>query len=162
RAVQQAADEIRRREAAEAALGQAQKLEALGQLTGGVAHDFNNLLTAVLGNLELVDMRIGDERLRRLIQTASRAAQRGAALTQQLLAFSRKQHLLPAPVDLNATVTAMCEMLDRTLGGSVAITTDLAASPWPALVDPTQLELAILNLTINARDAMPNGGTVVI
>ena len=161
-AMVQAQQEIQRREAAEAALRQAQKLEAIGQLTGGVAHDFNNLLTAVLGNLELVEMRLTDERLRGMVQTASRAAMRGAALTQQLLAFSRKQHLVPIPVDLNATVETLTEMLGRTLGGTVEVGTDLAPALWPALIDPTQIELAILNLVINARDAMPDGGTVVI
>jgi two-component system NtrC family sensor kinase len=161
-AVIQAEQEIQRRQAAEAALRQAQKLEAIGQLTGGVAHDFNNLLTAVLGNLELVEMRLGDERLRAMVQTASRAAMRGAALTQQLLAFSRKQHLVPVAVDLNATVEALAEMLGRTLGGTVEIAKDLASDLWPALIDPTQIELAVLNLVINARDAMPRGGTVLI
>jgi two-component system, NtrC family, sensor kinase len=161
-AVIQAEQEIRRREVAEAALRQAQKLEAIGQLTGGVAHDFNNLLTAVLGNLELVEMRLGDERLRTMVQTASRAAMRGAALTQQLLAFSRKQHLVPVPVDLNATVEALAEMLGRTLGGTVEIAKDLEPDLWPALIDPTQIELAALNLVINARDAMPSGGTVLV
>jgi PAS domain S-box-containing protein len=148
---------------AEEQLRQAQKMEAVGQLTGGVAHDFNNLLTSVLGNLELAEMRVNDEGVRKLVQAAARAAQRGAKLTSQLLAFSRRQHLAPTPVDLNATVSGMAEMLRRTLGGgAIEIRTRPAHELWPALVDATQIEVALLNLAINARDAMPLGGTVLI
>ncbi len=147
---------------AEANLHQAQKIEAIGLLTGGVAHDFNNLLTAILGNLELVEMRLGDDRLRRPIEAAIRSAERGARLIEQLLAFSRRQHLTPQPVDLNAAVAGMSEMLKRTLGGTIDVRTELAPDAWAALIDPTQLELALLNLAINARDAMPLGGSLVI
>lgn len=147
---------------AEEALAQAQKMEAVGQLASGVAHDFNNLLTAILGNLELVEMRLGDEGLRKMIQAASRAALRGAKLNEQMLAFSRRQHLAPRSVDLNALVLAWAEMMRRTLGGTVEVATSLAPDLWPALVDPTQIELIVLNLALNARDAMPQGGTVLI
>ena len=148
---------------AEEELRQAQKMEAIGQLTGGVAHDFNNLLTGVLGNLELVEGRLRDERSLKLIQAASRSAWRGAQLTQQLLAFARRQVLTAKPTDLNAVVSGMSEMLRRTIGEhGVELRTVLAPSLWPALVDATQIALAILNLSINARDAMPAGGRVVI
>ncbi|MBV9521778.1 MAG: response regulator [Alphaproteobacteria bacterium] len=154
--------EGRERERAEQALRQAQKMEAVGQLASGLAHDFNNLLTAVLGNLELVEMRLGDERLRKLVQAAARAARRGATLNEQMLAFSRKQRLAPASIDLNALIGGLTDMLYRTLGGTVEIATSLAPDLWPALVDPTQVELVVLNLAINARDAMPLGGRVLI
>ena len=148
---------------AEEQLRQAQKMEAIGQLTGGVAHDFNNLLTGVLGNLELLEARLREEPLIRLVQAASRSAWRGAQLTQQMLAFSRKQVLTAKPTDLNAAVSGMSEMLRRTLGEhGVEVRTVLAPSLWPALVDATQIEVAILNLAINARDAMPVGGRAVI
>jgi PAS domain S-box-containing protein len=154
--------EAKQREQAEAALQQAQKMEAVGQLAAGVAHDFNNLLTPILGNLELLELRLGDERLRKLVQAAIRAAQRGAKLNEQMLAFSRKQHLAPASIDLNALVRGIEDMLRRTLGGIVEVKTVLAPDLWPALVDPHQLELVILNLALNARDAMPLGGRVLI
>jgi CheY-like chemotaxis protein len=137
-------------------------MEAVGQLASGIAHDFNNLLSSVLGNLELLDMRLGDERLRKLVQAAARSAQRGAKLNDQLLAFSRKQHLAPRSVDLNALIGGVEDMLRRTLGGTVDVRTALASDLWSALVDPHQLELVILNLAINARDAMPLGGGVTI
>jgi signal transduction histidine kinase/ActR/RegA family two-component response regulator len=148
---------------AEEQLRQAQKMEAIGQLTGGVAHDFNNLLTGVLGNLELLETRLRDEQPIKLVQAASRSAWRGAQLTQQLLAFARRQVLTPEPIDLNVAVSGMSEMLRRTIGEhGVEIRTVLGPSLWPALVDTTQIEVAILNLRINARDAMPVGGRVVI
>ena len=148
---------------AEEQLRQAQKMETIGQLTGGVAHDFNNLLTGVLGNLELLERRLRDEPLLKLVQAANRSAWRGAQLTQQLLAFSRRQVLTAKPTDLNAAVSGMSEMLRRTIGEhGVELRTVLAPSLWPALVDATQIEVAILNLSINARDAMPFGGRVVI
>jgi signal transduction histidine kinase/ActR/RegA family two-component response regulator len=154
--------EIAEREKAEARLVQAQKMEAIGQLTGGIAHDFNNLLTAVVGSIELLLRRTDDERLTRLAGNALQAAERGAKLTGQLLAFSRRQRLTPVPVDPNATVAAMRDMLARTIGGHIAVETDLVPGVWRALVDPTQLEVMILNLAINARDAMPQGGTLRI
>ena len=161
-AVERERSQAREREQSEAAFRQAQKLEVVGQLTSGVAHDFNNLLTSILGNLELLDMRLADERLRKLAQAAMRSARRGAKLNEQMLAFSRKQHLTPTSIDLNALVIGIEDMLRRTLGGTVEVTTVLAPDLWPALVDPHQLELVILNLAINARDAMPLGGRVVI
>jgi signal transduction histidine kinase len=154
--------EIVERERTEAALGQAQKMEAIGQLTGGVAHDFNNLLTAVLGNLELLTQRVQDPRHARLIRNAAHAAERGAKLTEQLLAFSRRQRLTPRPIDVNELIRGMQELLSRTIGQTIRIETDLERGLGSALVDTTQLELVILNLAINARDAMPNGGSLRI
>jgi signal transduction histidine kinase/CheY-like chemotaxis protein len=154
--------EIAEREQAEAALRQAQKMEAIGQLTGGVAHDFNNLLTAVLGNLELATTQMLSESARQFVNNAERAAQRGAKLTEQLLAFSRKQHLKPQTVDLNALVTSMGDLLFRTIGGTVRIETVLQKDLWPATIDPSQIELVILNLAINGRDAMPAGGRLTV
>jgi PAS domain S-box-containing protein len=150
------------RERTEAALLQAQKMEVVGQLAAGMAHDFNNLLTAIIGNLELVEAKIEDPGVRKLVQNATRAAFRGAHLNEQMLAFSRKQHLTPGPVDLNALVGDMSELLHRTLGGMVQVGTELNPELWSALADPTQIELVVLNLVINARDAMPQGGMVWI
>lgn len=149
--------EARVAEAAEN-LVQARKLEAVGRLTGGVAHDFNNLLTAVLGNLELLSRRVEDPKLARLVANARQAADRGAKLTAQLLAFSKKQRLDPEPVDLNEVVASMRELLSSTLGGAVRVETSLGADLPSAMADRTQLELVLLNLAINARDAMPAGG----
>ena len=146
----------------ESALRQAQKMEAVGQLTGGIAHDFNNLLTPVIGNLDLLARRLPDHADRKLVEAAARSAERGAKLTQQLLAFSRKQRLSPRSVDLNRVVQGMQDLLNRTLGGLVRVETDLAQRLWAALVDPTQIEMIVLNLAINARDAMPMGGTLTI
>jgi len=150
-------------QAAQAQLAQAQKMEAVGQLTGGVAHDFNNLLTAVLGNLELLAARLaGDDAAERMLRAAMRAAERGGKLTEQLLAFSRRQHLRPQSVNANRIIAGMSDLLERTMGGTVQVRTHLSADLWPMLVDPTQIEIAILNLAINARDAMPLGGTITI
>jgi PAS domain S-box-containing protein len=146
----------------EAQLRQAQKMEAVGQLTGGIAHDFNNLLTAVIGNLELLQTRVADPRSRALVDAALRSAFRGGQLTQQLLAYARRQNLSPRPVDVNAVIDGMDELLQRSLGGLVQVETDLATDLWLAIADPTQLELVILNLAINARDAMPEGGRLRI
>jgi len=154
--------EIAERQRTEAALLQAQKLEAVGQLTSGVAHDFNNLLTGVLGNLELLERRLKSEESLRRLRAARSAAERGARLTHQLLAFSRKQRLAPTPLDLNRLVSEASDMLFRTIGATVRIETGLTDGLWPALVDPTQIELVLLNLAINARDAMPEGGRVTI
>ncbi len=143
-------------------LRQTQKMQAIGQLTGGVAHDFNNLLTAIIGNLDLLAQETMSGRGRRLLEAALRSAGRGATLTAQLLAFARRQRLEPRPLDLNALVVGMAGLLQSTLGGSVQVHTALAPDLWPALADATQLELAILNVAINARDAMPQGGTIVI
>jgi signal transduction histidine kinase/CheY-like chemotaxis protein len=145
------------------ALHQAQKMEVLGQLTGGVAHDFNNLLTAVAGNLELLEMRVKDDpKSAKLVHSAQRAAERGAKLTEQLLAFSRRQHLHPQPVDVNAVICGMNDLLGRTIGANIDVQTVLAPDLWPALVDATQIEIALLNLVINARDAMPLGGSILV
>ena len=140
----------------EAQLRQAQKMEAIGQLTGGVAHDFNNLLTAVTGNLEMLQARLTDPRSLPYVEAAMRSALRGGQLTQQLLAYARRQNLSPRPVDVNAVIVGMGELLQRSLGGLVQVEPDLAADLWPATSDPTQLELVILNLAINSRDAMPD------
>ena len=154
--------EMAERRRTEEALWQSQKLEAIGQLTSGVAHDFNNLLTGVVGNLELLERRLkGEESLRRL-RSARAAAERGARLTHQLLAFSRKQRLAPTALDLNRLVSEATDMLFRTIGATVRIETVLTEHLWPALVDPTQIELVLLNLAINARDAMLNGGRLTI
>ena len=153
--------ETERRQRAEAALTQMQKMEALGRLTGGVAHDFNNLLAAVLGSLELALKRVTDERILRLLRTASDAAQRGARLTAQMLAFSRKHDIVAESVDPNRLVRGMDDMLRRSVGPLVRIHYELAPECWPVLVDSVQLEVALLNLAVNARDAMPLGGTLV-
>ncbi|QGY03760.1 PAS domain S-box protein [Methylobacterium mesophilicum SR1.6/6] len=150
---------------AEEALRQSQKMEAVGQLTGGLAHDFNNMLAGVVGSLELMQTRmlqgrVGD--LDRYITAAQGAAKRAAALTHRLLAFSRRQTLDPKPTDANRLVEGMMELVRRTVGPAVAIETVGAGGLWPTLVDPSQLENALLNLCINARDAMPAGGRIVI
>jgi DNA-binding response OmpR family regulator/two-component sensor histidine kinase len=154
--------EIEQRQRAEEALVQSQKMEAMGQLTGGLAHDFNNLLTAVVGNLDLIRKRATDSRIARQAEHAFKAAERGSKLTAQLLAFSRTQKLATTPVDLNALITGLGELLNQTLGAEITVNTDLAADLPHALADANQLELAILNLSINARDAMPGGGTLTI
>ncbi len=154
--------EIAERERTEAVLHQAQKLQAVGQLAGGVAHDFNNLLATILGSLELIERRVQgeDERLRALLTRAMDAVQRGAQLTSRLLAFSRRQRLAARPIDLNRLVTDLVTLASSTLGRRVRIQTELAADLWPALADPSQVEAAILNLALNARDAMPRGGVL--
>ncbi|WEA62438.1 response regulator [Rhizobium sp. BJ04] len=156
-------EEVAQRERAEEQLRQSQKMEAIGQLTGGVAHDFNNLLMVVLGNLELLGKHVaGDAKAMRLIDGALQGARRGAALTQRLLAFARQQDLQVKPVDLAELVSGMNDLLRRSVGSSVSIETMLPATLPPALVDANQLELALLNLAVNARDAMPDGGTLSI
>lgn len=151
-----------RREADEQA-AQARKMDAIGHLTGGVAHDFNNLLAAIIGSLDLMERRVaGDERVMRLLNNAMQAAQRGARLTEQLLAFSRKQRLEVRPTDVNGVLSNMADLMHRTLGGRISVNTLLGKDLWPAMADPNQIELAVLNLTVNARDAMPDGGEVVL
>ena len=151
------------RRVAEVHLQQALKLEAVGQLTGGIAHDFNNLLTVILGNLQLLERRVGgDERLSKRIRAASGAALRGAELTKRLLAFSRRQVLEPEVTDLNNLVAGMDDLLRRTLGETIEINVSLEADLWPVRVDVSQLENALLNLAVNARDAMPQGGKLTI
>ena len=149
---------------AEAALRQAQKMETLGQLTGGVAHDFNNLLQVVTGNLDLLQRALPDDdaRLQRMVGRARAGADRAAILTQRLLAFSRRQPLEPRPVDPNRLVAGMTEILHRTLGDAIMIETVAEQDAWTIEVDVNQLENALLNLAVNARDAMPEGGTLTI
>lgn len=166
---QRVASEIRERMKAEEAFRQAQKMEAIGQLTGGIAHDFNNLLTVILGNLDVLRrssggnaQRLDDDEFRRLTNAAVRGAERAAALTQRLLAFSRRQPLMPTPVEVNKLVAGMSDLLRRTLGESIAIETVLAGGLWRVSADANQLENALLNLAVNARDAMPAGGKLTI
>jgi PAS domain S-box-containing protein len=155
--------EVAARERAQEQLRQAQKMETIGQLTGGVAHDFNNLLMAVMGNLDLLRKRIPDDpRLHRLIDGALQGAQRGASLTQRLLAFARQQDLRAVAVDLRVLIQGMTDLLERSLGPRVALRVDIPQGLPPARIDANQLELAILNLAINARDAMPDGGSIDI
>ena len=149
----------------EEALRQSQKMEAVGQLTGGLAHDFNNLLTGITGSLELLQTRLAQGRLTeidRYVNAAQGAAKRAAALTHRLLAFSRRQTLDPKPTDVNRLVTGMEELLRRTIGPSITLEVVAAGGLWSVLVDPSQLENALLNLCINARDAMPEGGRITI
>ena len=156
-------ERTRERESALAQLFEAQKMDTIGQLTGGVAHDFNNLLMAVLGSLNLLEKRLPDDpRSHRLLQNAVQGAQRGAALTQRLLAFSRRQELKPEAVDIPGLVSGMKELLERALGRGVDLQTQFEDSLPPVLVDANQLELALLNVALNARDAMPAGGTLTI
>ena len=143
------------------ALFQSQKLDAIGQLTGGVAHDFNNLLMVILTSLELIRRRMpDDETLKRLVNNAVQGAKRGATLTQRMLAFARRQELKPVAVDVAALVLDMRDLLERSLGPTIRLVTEFADGLQPVLIDANQLELAILNLAVNARDAMPQGGTL--
>ncbi|WP_242187357.1 PAS domain-containing sensor histidine kinase [Sphingomonas sp. CARO-RG-8B-R24-01] len=152
-------------EAAEGQLRQAQKMEAVGQLTGGIAHDFNNLLTGVMGNLELLELRIArgqTDDAERFIAAAQQASRRAASLTQRLLAFSRRQTLDPRPTDVNRLITGVEDLLRRTVGPATAIRIVGTPDLWTAMIDPAQFENALLNLCINARDAMPDGGDLTI
>lgn len=145
------------------ALAHSQKLEAIGQLTGGIAHDFNNLLTVILGSLEIVSRRLPDDvRINTLISNATQAAQRGAALTQRMLAFARRQDLDLMPVDLPGLVHGMTDLLRRSLGPSVSIETNFPQKLSSVQADANQVEMALLNLAVNARDAMPDGGSIVV
>jgi len=156
-------EQVAQRERAERQLRQAQKLEAIGQLTGGVAHDFNNLLMAVMGNLELLEKYVAhDSKALRLLDGARRGARRGAALTQRLLAFGRRQDLVIRPTNLVELVAGMDDLLTRSIDRKVVIEKDLPAGIPMASADSNQVELALLNLAINARDAMPDGGTLSI
>jgi signal transduction histidine kinase/CheY-like chemotaxis protein len=158
--------QIEERERVETTLRQMQRLEAVGQLTSGVAHDFNNLLTVILGNVVFLEAGLakanGDPKLQQRLSYMKSAAERGAKLTDQLLSFSRRKRLEPKSIDLNESVNSMRELLQSTLGGSIRIATKLSSDLWPASVDPTQLELAVLNLAINSRDAMEVGGTLTV
>jgi signal transduction histidine kinase len=163
-----AREAMQQRDVAEEALRQSQKMEAVGQLTGGVAHDFNNLLTVVIGNLEVAQRQLenwteaSQDRIRRTLAQAMRGAQRGATLTQRLLAFSRRQPLNPKPLDLNKLAGGLSDFLRRSLGETVDLETVGTAGLWKVEADPVQLEAALINLAVNARDAMPNGGKLTI
>ena len=149
----------------EEALRQAHKMEAVGQLTGGIAHDFNNLVAGISGSLEMVERRLvsGEiDALPQFIEAAQRGARRAALLTQRLLAFSRRQTLDPRPVDLNRLVAGMAELIERFIGAAITFDAPQVPGLWPALIDENQLETALLNLCINARDAMPEGGRLSI
>jgi len=151
--------------ASEAALRQAQKMEAVGQLTGGLAHDFNNLLTAISGSLEMVEKRVSEGRFQdtaRFVGMARTATERATAVTHRLLAFSRRQTLEPKATDILALAQGMEDLIQRTVGPSIRLNTVAVDQPWPVLVDPSQLENALLNLCINARDAMPDGGDLTL
>ena len=160
--------QIEERSRAEEALRHAQKMEAVGQLTGGVAHDFNNLLTVMMGGLDLILRQVAregaarPERIRSAAENAMQGARRAATLTQRLLAFSRRQPLDPRPIDANRLVSGMADLLRRTLGESVALQIERGEPLWLAEADPNQLENAVLNLAVNARDAMPDGGQLRI
>lgn len=155
-------DQMASRALVEEKLRQAQKIEAIGQLTGGVAHDFNNLLMVISGGLEMLDRQTDPARKKRLMDGMRQAAARGSGLTRQLLAFSRRQELEPQTVDLQRQIGGMRELLDRSLRGDVAVAFDFSVDLWPVEVDASELELVVLNLAVNARDAMPNGGTIRI
>ena len=155
--------DITEQRAAEDALRQSQKMEAVGQLTGGLAHDFNNLLTGIMGSLDLLQVRVAQgryERVERYVEAAQAAAQRAAALTHRLLAFSRRQTLDPKPADINGLVAGMHDLLARTVGPEIRLHVTQSEDLWTVLVDVSQLENALLNLCINARDAMPDGGRI--
>lgn len=159
-----AARDKEERERLEAQLRQSQKMEAIGQLTGGIAHDFNNMLAVVIGSLNLLKRRLerGDKDVMRFVDSATEGAERAAGLTNRLLAFSRQQPLAPQPLDVNRLVAGMSEMVRRALGESLQIESVLAAGLWRIHADPGQLESAILNLAVNSRDAMPDGGKLTI
>ncbi|MDE2183591.1 MAG: CHASE3 domain-containing protein [Alphaproteobacteria bacterium] len=163
--------EIKLRQETEETLRQVQKLESIGQLTGGIAHDFNNILTIIIGNLDTMRRRLADpsleaarcrEMLDRPVEHALQGAQSAAQLIERLLAFSRRQMLAPVGLELNALIVGMSDLLRRTLGESIEIETILADGPWPVFADPNQMESALLNLCLNARDAMPGGGRLTI
>jgi two-component system, NtrC family, sensor kinase len=154
--------EAARREAAEESLRRTQRMDSIGQLTGGIAHDFNNLLTVILGNLQMALRQAPEGRLQAQLANARRGAERAADLTKRLLAFSRIQALDPKTVDLNRLVSNLSDLLGRTLGETISIETVRAAGLWQVEADPTELESAILNLAVNARDAMPEGGKLTL
>jgi signal transduction histidine kinase len=156
--------EMAERERVEAALRQSQKMEAIGRLTGGIAHDFNNMLSIIIGSLDLLLRRVdrADPRLSRLVEGALEGARRAANLTQRLLAFSRRQPLNPTAADIPRVLAETADLLRRTLGEAITLETVSAAGLWRALIDVPQLESAIVNLAINARDAMPDGGRLTV
>ena len=155
--------DLTEKQAAEAQYRQAQKMEAVGQLTGGVAHDFNNILTVITGTIGILADAVADKpELAAITRLIDDAAERGAQLTKHLLAFARKQPLQPREIDVNSLVLETVKLLRPTLGEQIQIDPLLADDTWPALVDPNQLTTAILNLALNARDAMPNGGSLAV
>jgi signal transduction histidine kinase/ActR/RegA family two-component response regulator len=154
--------EMAERARVEGTLRQAQKMEAIGRLTGGIAHDFNNLLMVIFGGLEMLDRQPNPAQHRRLMDGMLQAARRGARLTRQLLAFSRRQELKPEPIDIARQIEGMRELLDRSLGEGVHVEFDLPDALWPVEVDPGELGLVVLNLAVNGRDAMPHGGTIIV
>ncbi|MFC5497986.1 response regulator [Caenimonas terrae] len=154
--------EIAERERAQAALTQVQKMEAIGRLTGGIAHDFNNLLHVINMNLELVSMYAKEEKVKPVVDRAKSAARRGAKLTGQLLSFARNQSLLPRLTHVNDLLVGMKDLLEISAGPGVAVELELCATPTAVVIDASQLEMAVLNLAVNSRDAMPNGGTLRI
>ena len=154
--------QVAEREKTEALLRQSQKMEAVGQLTGGVAHDFNNLLMVITGGLAMLRREPTAERRTRLLEGMRQAAERGAALTRQLLAFSRGKELHPGPIDLPTHLSGLRELLDRSLGSVIAVQTQFERGLWPVRVDAGEFEIALLNLCVNARDAMPKGGVITI
>jgi signal transduction histidine kinase/CheY-like chemotaxis protein len=154
--------ETERRQQAEASLAQSRKLEALGRLTGGVAHDFNNLLTVVLGSIEMLSRLMAEPRAQRLLSAAEQAAARGARLTSQMLAFSRRTQSKIVPIDVNAAIESIDDLLRGTVSSALEICYDLQDRLWPALADPSQFDVVLLNLMVNARDAMPDGGRITI
>ncbi len=154
--------EMARREEAQAQLIRTQRMEAFGQLTGGIAHDFNNLLTVIIGNLELLEMRLQDKKSQTLLQRAHDAAGMGSRLTARLLTFARRREFALAPLNVNEIVIGMAELLERSLGEQIALATSLEPAPWTVVADASEVENAILNLAINARDAMSGGGKLVI
>src|SRR5262249_7519891 len=161
---QRVLDEVYARSKVEEQLRQVQKMEAVGQLTGGIAHDFNNMLAVIMGGLSLLQRKLarGETDVERFIDGAMDGAQRAATLTQGLVAFSRQQALSPEPLVINKLVAGMSDLLVRTLGEQVKVETVLTAGLWQVKADPAQLENAILNLAVNARDAMPEGGRLTI
>ena len=156
--------EMEQREETEAKLRQAQKMEAIGQLTGGIAHDFNNMLSVVIGGIELAQRRLasGGAKAGKHLEQAMEGANRAAALTKRLLAFARSEPLLPSATDPNELLGGMSDLIERTIGDTITVEFDVNDAVWPIFVDPYQLENAILNLAVNARDAMPDGGTLRI
>ncbi len=154
--------EMRQREMTQAQLVRTQRMEAFGQLTGGVAHDFNNLLTVITGNLELLEMRLQDERERTLLKRAADAADMGARLTARLLTFARRRQFETVQLNLNDSVASMVDLLGRTLGEPITLQTQFDPQLWIARADPSEIENAVLNLALNARDAMPKGGRLII
>ncbi len=154
--------EMQRHQESQAALDRLRRMEALGQLTGGVAHDFNNLLTVISGNLQLIALDLSEPRLLKYLEEAERAAEMGARLNHRLMTFARQRRLAPVTVNLNDEVIGVRELLRRSIGENILLSTELAEDLWPVKADPSEIENALVNLAINARDAMPDGGTVTV